>query len=196
MMSEQEILDIFTRTGVLQEGHFRLTSGYHSSQYMQCAQVLQYPEEAGALCREIAARFADERIDLVLGPAIGGIIVAYEIARHLGCRSLFCEREDGQMTLRRGFHISPGERVLVAEDVVTTGGSVKEALALAAQAGAEPVGVGLLVDRSAGKVDFGVRTEALLHMGIPKYLPHDCPLCRDGLPIQKPGSRRLGKAGK
>jgi orotate phosphoribosyltransferase len=193
MLTNADILNIFNRTGVLQEGHFRLTSGYHSSQYMQCAQLLQYPVEAGLLCNEIAARFKGEGVDVVMGPAVGGIIVAYEIARAIGCRSLFCERENGQMTLRRGFHLSAGERVLVAEDVVTTGGSVMEAVKLVRQSDAELAGVGLLVDRSGGKVDFGVRTEALLKMSIEKYSPEECPFCKQGLPVIKPGSREVIK---
>ncbi|MDD2485743.1 MAG: orotate phosphoribosyltransferase [bacterium] len=193
MLTNAEILNIFNRTGVLQEGHFRLTSGYHSPQYMQCAQLLQYPVEAGLLCSEIAVRFKEEEVDVVMGPAVGGIIVAYEIARAIGCRSLFCERENGQMALRRGFHLAVGERVLVVEDVVTTGGSVSEAMKLVRQADAKLVGVGLLVDRSAGKVDFGVKTEALLKMSIEKYPPEDCPLCKQGLPVIKPGSREVIK---
>ncbi len=188
-MTETEILELFRRTGVLQEGHFRLTSGRHSDQYLQCAQVLQYPEHAEALCRQLAAWFADARVDAVVGPALGGIIMAYEMARQLGCRALFAEREEGRMCLRRGFVLRPGERVLVAEDVITTGGSVNEVLEVVAAAGARSVGVAALVDRSGGEVDFGIPLRTLLRLRIPSYSPADCPLCRQGVPLVKPGSR-------
>jgi len=177
MLSNPEAIDIFTRSGALMEGHFKLTSGRHSNRYMQCAQVLQYPQYTEQLAAHIAEKYADDKIDMVIGPAMGGIIVAYEVARQLKVPGIFCERENGQMALRRGFTIAPGSRLLVVEDVVTTGGSVNEVIAV-------------LVDRSAGKVDFGVRKEAVLTMDIESWLPDECPLCRDGQgEAIKPGSR-------
>ncbi len=190
MLNQQEAIDIFTRSGALMEGHFKLTSGRHSNRYMQCAQVLQYPQYTEQLALHIAEKYADEKIDMVIGPAMGGIIVAYEVARHLKVPGIFCERENGQMALRRGFVIEPGSRLLVVEDVVTTGGSVMEVMEIVRGAGGVVAGVAVLVDRSAGKVDFGVHTEAVLTMDIESWLPDDCPLCRDGQgEAIKPGSR-------
>jgi len=191
LLTEEQAIEIFTKSKALLTGHFRLTSGRHSSQYMQCAQVLQYPEYASRLCRDLAERFAGIKVDTVIGPALGGIIVAYEVGRAMGVRTIFTEREQGIMSLRRGFVIEPGEKVLVVEDVVTTGGSVKEVIEVVRQKGGEVVGVGVLVDRSNGKVDFGVKTEAVLSMEIQSYDPEDCPLCREGLPVIKPGSRQV-----
>jgi len=190
MLNQQEAIDIFTRSGALMEGHFKLTSGRHSNRYMQCAQVLQYPQFTEQLALHIAEKYADEKIDMVIGPAMGGIIVAYEVARQLKVPGIFCERENGQMALRRGFSIDPGSRLLVVEDVVTTGGSVMEVMEIVRGAGGVVAGVAVLVDRSAGKVDFGVPTEAVLTMDIESWLPDDCPLCRDGQgEAIKPGSR-------
>ncbi|MBU7008460.1 orotate phosphoribosyltransferase [Phosphitispora fastidiosa] len=191
MLTEEQAIEIFTKSKALLTGHFRLTSGRHSSQYMQCAQVLQYPEYASRLCRDLAERFAGVKVDTVIGPALGGIIVAYEVGRAMGVRTIFTEREQGVMSLRRGFVIEPGEKVLVVEDVVTTGGSVKEVIEVVRQKGGEVVGVGVLVNRSNGKVDFGVKAEAVLSMEIQSYDPEDCPLCREGLPVIKPGSRQV-----
>lgn len=191
MMQREQILDLFQKTGVLLEGHFRLTSGRHSGQYLQCAQVLQYPQYTDQLAEELAAAFTGQAIDTVIGPALGGIIIAYEVARKLGTRALFAERENGVMTLRRGFRISPGERVLVVEDVVTTGGSVNEVLEIVAAQQGQVVGVGALVDRSGGRLNFGVPLRALLELEIPSYSPAECPLCQAGLPLVKPGSRAV-----
>jgi len=191
LLTKEQAIEIFTKSKALLTGHFRLTSGRHSSQYMQCAQVLQYPEYASQLCRDLAERFAGMKVDTVIGPALGGIIVAYEVGRAMGVRTIFTEREQGVMSLRRGFIIEPGEKVLVVEDVVTTGGSVKEVIEVVRQKGGEVAGVGVLVDRSNGKVDFGVKTEAVLPMEIQSYDPGDCPLCREGLPVVKPGSRQV-----
>ncbi len=190
MLSNPEAIGIFTRSGALMEGHFKLTSGRHSNRYMQCAQVLQYPQYTEQLAAHIAEKYADDKIDMVIGPAMGGIIVAYEVARQLKVPGIFCERENGQMALRRGFTIAPGSRLLVVEDVVTTGGSVNEVIEIVRAAGGEVAGVAVLVDRSAGKVDFGVRKEAVLTMDIESWLPDECPLCRDGQgEAIKPGSR-------
>lgn len=189
-MQSDEVRKIFEKTGAMLSGHFRLTSGRHSDRYFQCALVLQHPEYCGQLCRALADRFAGEEVDSVIGPAMGGILVAYEVARVLGVRSIFAERENGVMTLRRGFTIRPGEKLLVVEDVITTGGSVLEVMNVVRKAGGELAGVGVLVNRSGGTVDLGVRTESLLNVPAVSYKPDDCPLCREGLPCVKPGSRQ------
>lgn len=193
MLSQDQALDLFRKSEALLEGHFVLTSGRHSDRYVQCAQVLQYPKYTSLLCEEIASRFKEEQIDLVIGPAMGGILVAYETSRHLGVKNLFAERENGKMTLRRRFTIQPGQKVLVVEDVVTTGGSVQEVIDLVTAQGAVVVGVGVLVDRSGGKVDFGVRKEAVITMEVPSWDPESCPLCKEGSTAVKPGSRGLAK---
>lgn len=182
-------LEIFRSVGALLEGHFRLTSGKHSAQYMQCAQVLQYPDLAQELAEHLGRAFRDENIDTVIGPAMGGIIVAHEVARALGTRALFAERENGVMTLRRGFTLRAGERVLVVEDVITTGGSVREVIDVVRAKGAVPAGVAVLVDRSGGKVDFGLPLVSVLQLDIETFEPEDCPLCAQGIPAVKPGSR-------
>ncbi len=191
-MNEPEILDLFRKSGALLEGHFILTSGAHSPQYFQCAKVLQYPNYAQLLCGELARRFTGTKIHVVVAPAVGGIIVGHEMARSLNARCVFAEREGGHMTLRRGFEIRRDENVLVVEDVVTTGGSVREVIDLVRAADANVIGVGYLVDRSGGRVDFGFPKATLLQMDVVKYDPGSCPLCRDGkLPAVKPGSRNL-----
>ena len=193
-MKREKIMQIFLQTGALLQGHFILTSGRHSSQYMQCARVLQYPDHTETLARIIARHYNNERIDTVIAPAVGGIIVAYEVARQLGGKAICCERQDGRMMLRRGFSIEPGQRVLVVEDVITTGGSVQEVIDVVREWQGDVIGVGVLVDRSGGKVDFGVRTEAVLSLEIESFSPEDCPLCREGkTPAVKPGSRSLSE---
>ena len=182
---------VLTRLGALRTGHFRLTSGQHSDRYMQCAALFEHPEESAELCGALARLFGDERIDVVAGPALGGVIMAYEVARALGVRNVFAERENGRMTLRRGFHVKPGERVLVVEDVVTTGGSVKEVVELLRAAGAVVVGVGSVVDRSGGTADFGVPFRPLMAMEAQRWEEADCTLCRDGVAVVKPGSRQV-----
>ncbi len=191
-MNQTHFLEQFEQRQILQNGHFRLTSGKHSSGYMQCAGVFQDPAFA-AQC--VGALLAGSELDvnLVISPAIGGVLMGYEASRQLGVPNIFAEREQGVMSLRRGFSLEAGQRVLVVEDVVTTGGSVKEVLALVEQAGAKAVAVGVLVDRSGGKADFGVPLHSLLQVSLPAYEPDDCPLCRDGRPITKPGSRELSK---
>lgn len=191
MLNEEQITEIFTKTKVLLEGHFRLTSGLHAAKYMQCAQLLQYPEYTEVLLEQLAGYFAEQKITAVVGPATGAIILAYEAARHLKARSLFTEREEGKMVYRRGFTLTPEDRVLVVEDVVTTGGSVKEVIAATREKGAEVVGVGVLVDRSGGRVDFGVPLKALLTVDIQTYQPEECPLCAAGSVAIKPGSRQI-----
>ncbi|HZJ84664.1 MAG TPA: orotate phosphoribosyltransferase [Syntrophomonadaceae bacterium] len=190
MLTKEEAIKIFSDAGALLNGHFQLTSGRHSNQYMQCAQVLKYPHYTEELAKHLAEFFADEKVDLVVGPAVGGIIVAYETARQLKVPGIFTERQDGEMLLRRGFNLEKGARVLIVEDVVTTGGSVKEVIDLVRDLGGLVVGVGVLVDRSNGKVDFGVKQEAVLTMLVESWEAESCPLCKTGeVPITKPGSR-------
>jgi orotate phosphoribosyltransferase len=188
--TEQQTLAMFQETGALLEGHFQLTSGMHSPRYLQCALVLQHPERAAWIGRQLAAHFSHEALSAVVAPAIGGIIVAHEAARALGVRALFSERENGAMTLRRGFRLEAGERVLVVEDVVTTGGSTRETIDAVTRAGGVVVGAGSVVDRSGGAVDIGVPRVALLTLDVPAYDPATCPLCQQGTPAIKPGSRK------
>ena len=183
------ILDLFRRVGALLEGHFRLTSGLHSPGYLQCALVLQHPREAEACGAEIAGRVRDLAPQVVLSPAIGGIVIGQEVARALGVRALFAERQEGMLTLRRGFSLNPGERVLVVEDVVTTGGSTRETIDVARAAGAAVVGAAAIIDRSGGSQSVGVPFHALARVSLPTYQPDACPLCADGIPVVKPGSR-------
>jgi len=191
-MHSHHFLSIFKETGALLEGHFQLTSGLHSPHYFQCARVLQYPQYAEQLCSVIAARYRDQRIDAVVAPALGGIVVGQEVGRQLGVRAMFTERKDGVMQLRRGFELREGERVLVCEDVVTTGGSVHEVIAIVKSLGANVAGVACIVDRSGGKVRFDVdetQYVAVLTMDVVTYQPTECPLCKAGVPVTKPGSR-------
>ena len=192
-MDRQQVLSIFKESGALLEGHFQLTSGLHSNQYFQCAKVLQYPEHATALCASLASRFAGRRFDVVIAPAMGGIVVGQEVGRLLNVRTMFTERNNGAMQLRRGFEIRKGECVLVCEDVVTTGGSVVEVIKIANELGGIPVGVGTIVDRSGGTVRFdlaaGGMQYSVLQMDVVTYRPDVCPLCKQGIPIEKPGSR-------
>ncbi|MFZ5596146.1 MAG: orotate phosphoribosyltransferase [Bacillota bacterium] len=191
MIESGRVTEIFEKTGAMLTGHFLLSSGRHSDRYFQCALVLQYPRYCGELCRELASRYAGDRVETVVGPAMGGIVLSYEVARVLGARSLFTERENGAMTFRRGFSIAPGERVLVVEDVVTTGGSVSEVIEAVKRAGGVVVGAGVLVDRSGGRSSLGVRTESLLNIPAVSYSPEECPLCGQGVPFVKPGSRKV-----
>ena len=188
-MTRDELLDLFRRSGALLEGHFRLTSGLHSSGYLQCALVLQHPHHAETLGRAIAARTRDLRATLVLSPALGGVVIGQEVGRALGVRAIFAERQDGVLTLRRGFVIGEGDRVLVVEDVLTTGGSTRETMRVALAAGGQVVGAASIVDRSGGAVRFDVPFVALLEIALPTYEPGTCPLCAQGLPVVKPGSR-------
>lgn len=190
MLGEKEAVEMFTNTGALMEGHFLLTSGRHSDRYVQCARILQYPDYTEKLASYIASKFQEDNIELVIGPAMGGIIIAYEVARQLNVPAVFTERKDGEMALRRGFEIKPGQRVLVVEDVLTTGGSIREVIDIVEKSGGCVAGVAVLVDRSGGKADFGVKQEAVLTMDIQSWEAEDCPLCREGkIPAIKPGSR-------
>lgn len=189
------ILDLFYRTGGYLRGHFRLTSGLHSPEYLQCALVLQYPEHAARLGAELAAALrplvAPRKVDVVASPALGGIIIGHEAARALGARCIFTERDaSGAMTLRRGFQVEPGEVAVVVEDVVTTGGSTREVVEVLRTARAEIVAAGAIVDRSGGRAEVGAPRVALVTLNVVSYPPEQCPLCREGLPLSKPGSRR------
>ncbi len=190
MLKQEEILEIFKKSGALMEGHFKLTSGLHSHQYVEKFQVLQWPKYTEALCKEIAKRFKNDNIQVVVGPVTGGILLAHEVAKELGTRAIFTEREEGKMTLRRGFFINPGEKVLIVEDVITTGGSVMEVIEVVKAHKGTLAGVGLLVDRSNGKAEFGVRKEALAVLDIKTYDPSKCPMCEKGVPLTKRGSRK------
>ncbi|MGB9006331.1 MAG: orotate phosphoribosyltransferase [Candidatus Aminicenantales bacterium] len=190
-LKKEETLKIFRDTGALLEGHFILTSGLHSASYFQCAKVFQYPWHAEKLSREIADHFRKEKISVVVSPAVGGIVFGQEVGRLLNCRAIFTERVEGKMALRRGFELSPGDRVLVAEDVTTTGGSVKEVMEAVRSAGAEVGAVTAVVDRSGGRAQFGVPYFSLIKMDVSNYDPKDCPLCKAGSQAVKPGSRGL-----
>ena len=192
MLTNEQIVEIFEDSEALLNGHFRLTSGRHSAQYVQCAQVLKFPEYTEALCEHMAENFVDDDVDLVIGPAMGGVTLSYEMARQLGTPSLFTERVDNKMVLRRNFHIPKGARVLVTEDVTTTGGSVIEVIDLVREAGGIVVGTAVLVDRSGGTLDLGVDKQvSALTLNVISYEAEDCPLCKEGLPIEKPGSRKV-----
>jgi orotate phosphoribosyltransferase len=189
MATRDELLDLFRKSGALLEGHFRLTSGLHSSGYLQCALVLQHPQTAEALGRALAERTRDLRPTVVLSPALGGVVIGQEVARALGVRAIFAERQDGALTLRRGFIIGENDRVLVVEDVLTTGGSTKETMQVATAAGGHVVGAASIVDRSGGRATFEVPFTALLEIDLPTAEPDKCALCAQGLPVVKPGSR-------
>lgn len=193
-LTDNQVLEIFTKTEALLSGHFLLTSGRHSDKYFQCAKVLQYPHYTEQVCTNIAEYFRDFEIDTVISPAMGGIIVGNEVARQLGKRSIFTEREEKIMTLRRGFTLDKDEKVLICEDVVTTGGSVFEVIEIVKSYGAEIIGVGFIVDRSNGKVNFGFPQKSTLTVEVISYPAEDCPLCKENkIPLVKPGSRKVKK---
>ena len=188
-LGERQTLELYEKTGALLRGHFRLTSGLHSDIYLQSALVLQYPEHAAALGSALAAGFRTDGVQTVLAPAIGGILVAHEVARALGVRALFTERESGTMRLRRGFALAAGERCLVVEDVITTGGSTREVVACVEEHGGVVMGVGSLIDRSGGAAAFTVKRTALATVSATTWAPDACPLCKTGSQAIKPGSR-------
>jgi orotate phosphoribosyltransferase len=190
-MTENEILSIFKKTEALLTGHFLLTSGRHSDRYFQCAKVLQYPQHTEVLCKMIADNFKNYEIDTVIAPAMGGLVVGQEVARQLNKRFIFAEREDKKLTLRRGFTLDENEKVLVCEDVVTTGGSVFEVIDIVKSNNAKVVGVGFIVDRSNGKVNFNYPQFSTLRMEVVSYSPDECPLCREDIELVKPGSRKI-----
>lgn len=191
-MRRDEVLHLLEEAGAVRRGHFELSSGRHSGHYIQCALVLQYPEHAEKLGRALASQFHDSAVGCVASPALGGILLGYEVARALGVRSVFVERDgSGQMALRRGFQFAPEERVLVIEDVWTTGGSTRETISVVEQEGGCVVAAGALIDRSGGRLELPVRAQALLEMDVPSYEADDCPLCRAGSAVVRPGSRFL-----
>ena len=191
-MTQNEALEIYKKTGAVLHGHFKLTSGRHSDTYMQSAKIFVDTDSSEKLCKALAEKLSDIEVDLVISPAIGGILMGYEVARQLKKPNIFVERENGVMTLRRGFTIPKGAKVLVVEDVVTTGGSVKEVIELVKSLGGEVVAVASITDRSNGKVDFGVKYVALISMDIVSYEPEECPLCKEGkIELVKPGSRQI-----
>lgn len=193
-MTAEEVIDRFKRTGALLEGHFVLTSGLHSASYLQAALVLQYPAETQALGAAVAERFQAQGIETVAAPAIGGIVIGYEVARLLAAKSIWTERDsEGRMTLRRGFSIRPGESVLVVEDVITTGGSTRETIDVLRLAGARVVGAASIIDRSAGRADVGVPRIALATLDVPAVAPSVCPACARHEPLVKPGSRKASE---
>lgn len=188
-MQPDSLRKIFTDSGALLDGHFKLTSGRHSPQYFQCAKVLQHPEHLQLVSGIIVDHFKNCVIDTVISPAIGGIVVGTEVGRQLGKKTIFAERANGDMAIRRGFTVEPGEKFLVIEDVITTGGSVKEVIDLIEAAGGIVVGVGSVVDRSNGRVKLSENQFSALTLEVISYAPDECPLCNDGTPIEKPGSR-------
>jgi orotate phosphoribosyltransferase len=188
-MTRDELLDLYRRSGALLEGHFRLTSGLHSPGYLQCALVLQHPQQAEALGRAIADRVRDLGATVVLSPALGGVVIGQEVGRALGVRAIFAERQDGKLALRRGFTLDAADRVLVVEDVMTTGGSTRETIEVAKAAGGHVVGTASIVDRSGTTIQFDVPFTSLLDIALPTYEADRCPLCAQGLSVVKPGSR-------
>ena len=193
-MTEEEVKELLIKTHAIMNGHFLLTSGLHSPHYVEKFNVLQHPRYTQQLCEAMAEKFKDADIETVVGPVTGGILLAHEVGKALGTRAIFTEREKGKMTLRRGFRIEPGTRVLIVEDIVTTGGSVREVVDVVNASGGHIVGVGLLVDRSGGTADFGVpndQVQALLHLTVPTFKPEECPLCKDGVPMTERGSKHI-----
>jgi orotate phosphoribosyltransferase len=188
-LNSEQVIDEFRKAGALLEGHFQLTSGLHSTVYLQCALVLQFPEKAESFGRAIAEKYRGEGIQLVASPAIGGIVIGHVVARALGARFIWTEREAGEMTLRRGFSVSPGEKTIVVEDVITTGGSTRETVAALQRAGAEVVGAASIIDRSGGSADVSVPRMALASLKVLSVEPAVCDACKLGDPAVKPGSR-------
>jgi orotate phosphoribosyltransferase len=189
VIGQDEVLALFRQEGALLEGHFRLSSGLHSGGYLQCALVLQHGAHAAALGRALAERLRTSAPTVVLSPALGGVVIGHEVGRALGVRAIFAERQDGALTLRRGFQLAGGDRVVVIEDVVTTGGSTRETMAVAEEAGATVVAAGAIIDRSGGAAALGVPFSALASLSLPTFPPDDCPMCRAGTAAVKPGSR-------
>jgi len=190
-LNEKDIMKIFEESDALLRGHFRLTSGRHSDVYFQCAKVLQYPKYNEQLCSIIADKFKDVNFDTVISPAIGGLVVGQEVARQLNKKFIFGERENFDLILRRGFSIKEGEKLLICEDVVTTGGSVFEVMEIVKSNIAEIAGIGFIVDRSNGNIDFGYPQVSTIKLDVKSYMPEDCPYCEEGLELVKPGSKKV-----
>jgi orotate phosphoribosyltransferase len=188
-MDQDTVLDLFRKSGALLEGHFRLSSGLHSDRYLQSALVLQYPEFAGALGHALADRTRHMQPTVVLSPALGGIVIGQEVGRALGVRAIFAERLEGALVLRRGFTLDASDRVLVVEDVITTGGSTRETIAAAESLGAQVTGAAAIIDRGSDPARLNLPMQSLVRLEVPTYAPEACPLCAKGVPIVKPGSR-------
>ncbi len=188
-MTEQEIITVLEDSKALLTGHFQLRSGKHSNRFFQAALLLQYPDKAELVCQELAKKFAGCEIETVISPAVGGLIVGQEMGRALGVRAIFADKENDELVLKRGFQLKAGEKVLVAEDVITEGGRVKQTIDLVKSLGAEVVGVAVVVDRSGGKVKFDVPHQSLLQLQLPTYDPTECPMCQAGNAIERPGSK-------
>lgn len=191
MMTPKEVENLFLKSGALLSGHFLLSSGLHSDAYLEKFRIFERPFLHSRLIEELLSRFADKKIETILSPALGGVIMAAEAARQLKIRAVFAEKEGGKLTLRRGFTLAKGEKVLILDDIITTGGSVKETLEIARAAEVEIAGIGVLADRSGGKVDFGMPHIALMNLSLPVYQPDSCPICAQGIPLYKPGSRKI-----
>mgnify|MGYP006283823111 CR=1 FL=1 len=190
MISEKRVLEILKKTNVLQKGHFVLSSGRHADKYLQCAQVLQYPQYANELAEGIAELWSEHNIDVVVGPAIGGIVISYAVGQALKTRAIFAERKQEKMKLRRSFNINPDEKILLVEDVVTTGGSVQEVIDMLEEKNADIIGISSMVDRSGGKASFDYPFKPLIQLDVTSYEAEECELCADEIPITKPGSRK------
>ena len=191
-MKKEQVLEILKDAGVLLEGHFLLTSGKHSDKYLQCAKIFRQPKYSQQLCGVLAKEFDNEKIDVVIGPAMGAVQMAYEVSRQIGCENFFAERVDGKMELRRGFILEKGMRVLLVEDVVTTGGSIKEVLELVRQFDVEIVGIASIVDRTGGAIDFGVPFKSVIATKVESFDAEECPICKENkIALVKPGSRKI-----
>ena len=190
-MTEKDVENIFRDCGALMSGHFLLSSGLHSDSYLEKFRIFEQPKIHETLITEILTHFDVSNVETVLGPALGGVIMASEAARQIGSRAVFSEKEDSKLTLRRGFKLSEGEKILILDDIVTTGGSVKETIVIAEKAGAEIIGIGILADRSGGRADFGYEHYALMNLDLPVYKPEECPMCADKQALTKPGSRKI-----
>ena len=190
-MTNDQALALFEQAGALLNGHFKLSSGLHSGQYLEKFRLAEDPRLLEPMCAEIARRFAQDAIEFVLGPTTAGIILAYNVARHLGVCARYAEREDGEMTLRRNQVLPAGSRVLVVDDILTTGGAVKECLDVVRQHDAVVAGIGVLGDRSGGTLDLGARLEALLTLHVESFPPDSCPLCTQGIPLYQPGTKGM-----
>ena len=192
MIRRERVLEILKEADVLMEGHFLLASGKHSEKYLQCAKIFRHTKYSEELCKDIAEQFKDEQIDVVVGPAMGAVQMAYEVSRHVNVENFFTEREDGIMKFRRGFEIKEGMRCLLVEDVVTTGGSIREVIELVQKAGGVVVGLGSIVDRTGGKIDFGVPYKSVIAVDVQSWEANDCPICKEGkIPVIKPGSSKV-----
>ncbi len=192
-MTNEEALELFKKAGALLTGHFKLSSGLHSGEYLEKFRLAENPAYLEPMCEEIARRFKADNIEIVLGPTTAGLIIAYNVARHLGLEARYAEREDGSMKLRRGQTLPKGTRVLVVDDIFTTGGAVKECINVVKEHDAVLAGVGVLGDRSAGKVDLGVKLEAVLSVDVQAFNPEDCALCKAGVPLYQPGTKGISK---